>query len=62
MNGCGVEETIEHVLCERVATMDARRRINKELVTPSTHRSVIDLSVDTRDEVWGFAALLEEIR
>ena len=34
MSGCKVDETIEYVLCECVAIMDARRRLSNEPVTP----------------------------
>ena len=34
-NGCGVDETITHVLCECVSTSDARRRFWSDTVTPS---------------------------
>ena len=43
MSGCGVDETIEHVLCECVATMEARRRLSGDPLTPlmlTTHPEI----------------------
>ena len=34
MSGRGVDKTIEHVLCECVATMDARKSLRRNLLTP----------------------------
>ena len=43
LSGCGLDETIEHVLCECVATMEARRRFSSDPLKPlmlTTHPEI----------------------
>ena len=50
-NGCGVDETITHVLCECVSTMDARRRFWNGAVSPAmmtSHHNICRMILATK--------------